>query len=73
MRVNRGEVEVLLSSLSQLTGKVPTDSEGNLDRAEFNKLPEVAEAIATLKELGVRDRKHLGNLGFMVASMLLDF
>jgi len=36
-------------------------------------LPEVKETIQTLKDLGVKNGKVLGDLGFVAAAMVLFF
>jgi len=47
--------------------------DGNLDPEKLNALPETKEIVAKLKDLGVLNRMHLMDLGFLAAGMILIF
>ena len=71
-KINRREVEITLKSLSKFPNR-PLNKYGKLDVGAYNELSEVKATIQTLKDLGVKNNKVLGDLGFVAAAMVLHF
>jgi hypothetical protein len=72
MKINKKEVEAVLKNLSNYPNR-PLDKTGHLDDKAYQALPEVKEAIKTLKALGIKNNYDLCKAGFVAASMVLHF
>jgi len=62
-----------LDKLKPLSETAPTLENGSLDIESFNKLAKVMEIKEKLVYVGVKNSRHLGDLGFVVGAMILDF
>lgn len=72
--VDKDAVSKLLTEWgAEMKGRTDIITDGNLDPEKVNALDETREVVAKLKDLGVVNRMHLMDLGFMAAGMLLVF
>ena len=76
MKINKREVARVLESMGKkLIGDTTTLSEDgdSIDFKKFNEHIEVKNTVLKLKELGVKSHRHLSELGFIPASMIMRF
>lgn len=68
-----GEILGAWSKIMYRSGTAPTSKEGHLDIKALHEMKETKLLIKTLKQFGVKDNKHLMDMGFMAAGMVLRF
>ena len=70
----RKEIEELLVKFGASVKDIaPTTKEGRMDVEGLQKMSETKTLIEALKTLGVENRNHLSQEGFVVASMIIEF
>jgi hypothetical protein len=65
------KVSEILDGMKKIDTSKVTKKDGNLDVKEFNRLPEVREAVEKIKQLGWTRSVLMDH--FMIAGMILQF
>ena len=76
MKINKRKIARILETMGkELIGdeSVITKDGNSIDIEKFNLHPVKIKAVIALKEVGVKDNKHLSSLGFIPASMIMRF
>jgi len=76
MKINKKKIGKILDEMGKAlkdSKEVVTEDGHSVDFKKFNSHPIVIQAIQNLKLEGVKDNKHLSQLGFIPAGMLMRF
>lgn len=76
MRINKTKIgSTLMEFGHEMQGRtdVLSENERTINLEKMMATPEAQKTITKLKTLGVKDRTHLINIGFVAAGMLLNF
>ncbi len=76
MKINKREIARVLETMGKMLvgdNSVVRPDGQSIDIEMFNKHPLVEATVIKLKHCGVKDNKHLTQLGFVPAGMIMRF